>query len=380
MNTNGLIITKRDMEKILKKIIEKNNVIESIIDQANKSSDTLTFIYGCGNSGIQLAKRFSEPRISGFVVADNNRENYCIDYKVMDIYPLYKLSELQKMKQKIRLLVSIAPSEELENGFSGIESVKEVYYLDGQQLLFDPLTYKLVEDNSELLDELYEKLEDKCSKELLIAYLNTRISGNLQYIKGFTGETRKGIYFDNNIWKSNTKEKVYLDCGAYTGDSIEDFIRFTENNYTKIIAFEPNRENIEKLKELKSKFRNIEIISKGVWNKKERLVFNSKRGPMSEITSEGTDYIDVDKIDNYVNDYDVTMIKMNIEGSEYNALLGAEKTIKAKCPKLAISVYHRPEDLFTIPQLILGFVPQYTLKLRLYSHGSGLLILFAEHK
>lgn len=368
------------MEKVLSKLIEKKNVIESIIEQVNMSNDTLTYIYGCGNSGVQLAKRCNKEKIGGFVVSDENREKYCENYKVMGIYSLYKLSELREMKHNIRLLVSIAPSEELEKEFSNIEFIEEMYYLDGQQLLFDPLTYKYVEENSELLDELYENLSDQYSKELLIAYLNTRVSGNLKYMKGFAGKTREGIYFDKNIWKSSTEERVYIDCGAYTGDSIEDFIRFTGNNYTKIIAFEPNMENIEKLEELGNRYRDIKIISKGVWNKKERLIFNSERGPMSEITSEGTEYIDVDKIDNYVNDDNVTMIKMNIEGSEYNALLGAESIIKAKCPKLAISVYHRPEDLFTIPQLLLKFVPQYMLKLRLYSYGSGLLILFAEYR
>lgn len=55
---------------------------------------------------------------------------------------------------------------------------------------------------------------------------------------------------------------------------------------------------------------------------------------------------------------------MDIEGAELSALKGAERTIREHKPKLAICVYHRREDLITLPRFILSLNPSYKLFLR----------------
>ena len=62
--------------------------------------------------------------------------------------------------------------------------------------------------------------------------------------------------------------------------------------------------------------------------------------------------VPVTSIDEELSGEDVTLIKMDIEGSELSALMGAEKIIKRCFPKLAICVYHRVDDFITIPQYI----------------------------
>ena len=74
---------------------------------------------------------------------------------------------------------------------------------------------------------------------------------------------------------------------------------------------------------------------------------------------------------------DVTFIKMDIEGSEYQALLGAKQIIKEKVPKLAISVYHNPEDIVQIPRLILSLRKEYKFYIRHYSSTGFDTILYA---
>ncbi|MEM2032456.1 MAG: FkbM family methyltransferase, partial [Candidatus Woesearchaeota archaeon] len=51
-----------------------------------------------------------------------------------------------------------------------------------------------------------------------------------------------------------------------------------------------------------------------------------------------------------------------IEGYEYNAILGAEKTIKKYKPVLSISLYHTPRDFFEIPKLLKQWVPEYKMR------------------
>jgi len=95
----------------------------------------------------------------------------------------------------------------------------------------------------------------------------------------------------------------------------------------------------------------------------------------SKIDSNGEDVIKIDAIDNYK--IPASFIKMDIEGSEYEALIGAKDTISKYHPKLAISLYHKPEDLIQIPYYIKSLCPEYRFYLRLHSYYSEELILYA---
>ena len=78
-----------------------------------------------------------------------------------------------------------------------------------------------------------------------------------------------------------------------------------------------------------------------------------------------------------IRDERVTFIKMDIEGSEYNALLGARETIVKDRPKLAVSIYHKKEDIWTLPSLILEMVPDYKLFFGHYSIAAAETVLYA---
>ena len=71
------------------------------------------------------------------------------------------------------------------------------------------------------------------------------------------------------------------------------------------------------------------------------------------------------------------MIKMDIEGAELDALYGAKNTIRKYKPLLAICVYHKREDMLTIPQYIKSIVPEYRFFLRAYEKTATELVLYA---
>lgn len=72
-----------------------------------------------------------------------------------------------------------------------------------------------------------------------------------------------------------------------------------------------------------------------------------------------------------------TLLKMDIEGAEYNALLGAAKTIEQHRPKLVVCVYHSLEDYVRIPELLMERYPFYRFFLRQHSATSGETVLYA---
>ena len=69
---------------------------------------------------------------------------------------------------------------------------------------------------------------------------------------------------------------------------------------------------------------------------------------------------------------------MDVEGEEYEALKGAARIIEEQKPKLAISVYHKNEDIFLIPQLLLELRKDYKFYLRHYSLVTNETVLYAE--
>ena len=82
-------------------------------------------------------------------------------------------------------------------------------------------------------------------------------------------------------------------------------------------------------------------------------------------------------LDEVFEDKSITFIKMDVEGAEYEALRGAEQTIRTQRPKLAISIYHKPEDILDLPQLLLSYQPEYRFYLRHYCIFNNETVLYA---
>lgn len=109
------------------------------------------------------------------------------------------------------------------------------------------------------------------------------------------------------------------------------------------------------------------------------MQFDQRGRDWSRISKNGPKVITVDSIDNVCGKDRVTFIKMDIEGSEAEALRGAEKTIRRDKPRLAISLYHKPQDYFEIPFLIKEMVPEYKLYIRHHKPGKNDTVLYAVY-
>jgi FkbM family methyltransferase len=186
-------------------------------------------------------------------------------------------------------------------------------------------------------------------------------------------------YFDIEYFKPQ-KNEFFIDAGGFDGGSTIDFFKWLGDYKIngKSIVFEPNpilyNCCIENLKDC----NNVKIVNKGLWHKKETLRFY-KASYSSYVDSNGEEIIEVISLDEYLKDENepVTFIKMDIEGAELNALKGAEQTIKKYKPKLAICIYHKLEDMWEIPNLLLEFVPDYKFYIRHYSSTFAETVLYA---
>lgn len=199
-------------------------------------------------------------------------------------------------------------------------------------------------------------------------------------------------YFDLP-YMMHDSEEVFVDVGAFDAMSSLNFVKWADGDYKKIYMFEANLDFHSRIdKKMKDVGAKYTLIPKGLWHEETQLTFfesphdseynvNLDEHNCFNKSSENKEQwishtIDVGRMDDYINER-VTFIKMDIEGSEVNALRGAERIIKTYKPKLAISVYHKKDDLWTIPKLILEYNPNYRFYLRNYSFSFGESILYA---
>lgn len=183
-------------------------------------------------------------------------------------------------------------------------------------------------------------------------------------------------YYDRDLIKLKEQE-AFVDGGSLDGGDSINFIEWCNGLYDKIYAFEPDKNNVLKLKRTTEKLRDFYIIEKGMWSNSKKLKFFSGKSENSHISVDGNIEIDVISIDEVLDGKPVTYIKMDIEGSEMEALIGAEQTIKKYRPRLAICVYHKPEDIIEIPKKILEINSDYKLYLRHYSYVDTETVLYA---
>lgn len=169
-----------------------------------------------------------------------------------------------------------------------------------------------------------------------------------------------------------------IDCGAYTGDTVRKYLEFTDDLQKKVWAFEPDPDNFQKLVASCQDFPNVECLNYGVWDKDEILHFHANGSADAAIRSDGNIKVTCKKIDDVVGEGKVGFIKMDVEGAERHALLGAKNIIRRNKPVLAISAYHLWDDLAVLPILIDEITDEgYSIYLRHHGIVAEELVIYA---
>lgn len=172
-------------------------------------------------------------------------------------------------------------------------------------------------------------------------------------------------YFD---YFSPDEMESFVDAGSLNGTTTIEFIKWCNGKYENVYAFEPNPIMTECCQtNLAGCGENIIFFKKALWNEECILKFdNSSSKWDAHIDTQGTIYVKADSIDHLLAKKRITFIKFDIEGSEKEALHGAEKCIIKNKPRMAISVYHNEYDLFEIIEYLSRLIPEYKFAIRHY--------------
>lgn len=220
-------------------------------------------------------------------------------------------------------------------------------------------TYEYCLEHAEEIEEVYNMLEDDFSKEVFSEIINFRISGKTEYLKKIT--TPKSEVYTEIIKPSD--DEIYVDLGAYNGDTVSELLEYTKGKYRRIFALEPDIRNYRKLKKSIEGKDNIEALNCAVWKCDTELLFSARAGRQSSVNKAGTP-VEARSVDSVLKGEKATIIKMDVEGAEEEALNGASETITNFRPKLMISLYHRNRDIFYLPLLVKKLCPEYKFYIR----------------
>jgi len=212
----------------------------------------------------------------------------------------------------------------------------------------------------------YNLWEDNASREEYIAEVNFRLHLDFDGLPSPVGSPQ---YFADGLFELNDRE-VYVDCGAYNGDTLQVFYEHHPAFKGTYYAIEPDPRNFRLLEEYAAGMPvawrgRVKAFQTAVGVTAQSTVHFMAEGTVSStISTSGTIEVSSTSLDNILGGIQPTFIKMDIEGAEVDALEGARISINKSLPILAICLYHQPDHLWKIPLLIKSFSEEYRFFLR----------------
>ncbi len=261
------------------------------------------------------------------------------------------------------------------------ETIPDIYQSKKLANLYKLSLDELIEFDIDVkeIEEVIKGLCDKKSVDTFENLLKYRVCNDAEMIKKVYESGHKQ-YFPVDEFLPICQDEVFVDAGGYNGETSYQFAQWTGDSYSKIYILEPDRLMAAVTREyIKIKnLQNVILLNKGAYSCETELSFHSDfLSGSSHITGDGERSIQTISIDGMLAGDRASFIKMDIEGAETEALIGAEKTITKYRPKLAISVYHNEDDLWKIPYYIRKKYPWYKLYMRHYTTITTETVLYA---
>lgn len=299
----------------------------------------------------------------------NNRVRNPLDEEFWEIYDFFRYGDQEEIYQRVvKYFMSLPEGLRIEflslprryTFLTGkIDIVKNDFSLIRQYV-------EMMVQKVEKYKWFYEHLADYRSKQTLNGIVRFWFEFNINDLHRYT-ENVFSDYYDLDILRCG-KDDVLVDLGAYTGDSIQDYIH-TYGAYKKIYAYEITPGTYQTLLNNLSNYPNIEARQKGVGAKHQIMYVNdNKNGAGNKILDNGEQAVEVVCLDEDIKE-PISVVKMDIEGAEMDAIYGMQRHIKNDRPKLLISTYHIPSDIFEIPYILHEMREDYRFYLRFNGRG-----------
>lgn len=356
-----------ELLSLFEKRKDSENFLYRLTSELKNAQTQYVCIFGAKELGVFLVNTFlklnTNIKIDFFCDNDKKKWGREICNNIKCISP----EELEIYKNDVAIIIASKSWKEImeqlhSNHFRKIYPVFSMIYLNFNFFYNDKLNY--LQNKYLNVIDMFADQESKRTYFTVIRNLFVDSPVYADYTEICCGKQN----FAEGIIELNENE-VFVDCGAYDGDTVKQFLQEVHNRFSEVHAFELDKTNYIKLGKTvetlgKSLQCKVSTYNVGLWDKEEIILYNNHADESSRITDQGNAEGKVVPLDSILEGKKVSFIKMDIEGAELQALQGAKNIIMKQQPKLAISIYHSLEDLWQIPSYIKNIAPQYKLYLR----------------
>ncbi|MGC1784916.1 MAG: FkbM family methyltransferase [Acidobacteriaceae bacterium] len=350
------------------------------VDRLLAAANWQCVLFGAGNLGSQSLAALQTMGVRPIAISDNNPELWGTSIEGIPLLPPREAAE--RFGKSAHFFVSIRNErhwyrETLEQltklGCTRLSSAAPIAWRFLEKLpsflLYDQ-PHKLYEQADRVL-RAAEIWADDASRDEYLAQIRLRALGDPS---GLSQPAAEESYFLDGIFEARSDD-VFVDCGAFDGDTIRSVI-YEQRQFARIEAIEADSHSFARLAEY------VATLEPQLHNKirVHQCAIGSRQGPVrfedtgrvdSKISDVGQIVVDMVPLDVMFEWKSVSMIKMDIEGGEFDALLGAQQVTQRDRPILAICVYHCQEDIWRLPLLMQRLCPEYRMYLRAY-RGDGI--------
>lgn len=268
-------------------------------------------------------------------------------------------------------------------GFAALCFPADLYRIPG--FTFDTYWMNPALETGTCLDELevfHDSLDDAESRAILRDLVIYRVSTDP---RDHPAVTLADAYVPDFL-PIRERPLTFVDGGAFTGDTLAALLAH-DVAIADWIAFEPDGANMAVLRKTADRHRDsvgsYTLIEAGLSDTGGTVRFQTSGGASrivpagqllaSDATAESA--IAVMRLDDVIRRSGDIYVKLDIEGAEIAALQGMRRLLSQR-PTLAVSLYHRPSDLWDIPRVIGELYERPRLRLRQHGHHGFDTVLY----
>lgn len=351
-------------------IIEKGQQIDlpirdALYEHLQRGKEIVLF--GAGNLGRQIAEVLLQAGVNVVCFCDNQRALW--ESTIKSIFVLSPDEAVSRYGASAFFIVAIWHPCRTSDVLNATEQLRSLgamqvtpfsFLLERFPVLLPRMFWSPADQiisHAEDIEHLFDFLADDVSKQCLLNALRLRLFHDFN-AANHVSDGRQ--YFPHDLYRLGDDE-VFVDCGAFDGDSLADFIAESGGKFHKVIAFEADPRNFEKLRTRAANSGYSHLIDTrdcAVGAHDGAVRFAAEGVAAASVCETGGIEVCCTKLDTALDSEHPTIIKMDIEGDEAEALSGVGAKIKNDNPILAICVYHRPEDLWRLPAQMHALMPE----------------------
>ena len=213
--------------------------------------------------------------------------------------------------------------------------------------------------------QVYGLLADDKSRQIYADLLAYKLSGKLEYLYRHMGSREE----DFGSILTPGPGSVYVDLGAYDGDTVEEFIRHCPD-YGLVSGTGARPQELPEAQAAAGELPRTTLVPKGSYSGEGAQPFSARGGRNSALAESGKKLrpVELTSVDALLRAIVPTILKMDVEGVERETLLGCRETIYRWKPQLSVAAYHRTGDLWELPLLVRELGPDYRLYLRRHKY------------